>query len=481
MLDTHTTATITTTTTMPADLELDMLGQQPLLLRIYTQICHCYPLSDTSPASQARIVATLTAGLERLADAFPWVAGEVVNSAAAEDDTGVFCIRPLDLAPQLVVKDQTKDDGLTWAALEAAGFPMHMLDEGNFAPVATYTMDPVSRVFAVQATFIPGGLILVFAGQHGALDMVGLGNVISWLSRACVGGTFSKEELEAANRSRHDTIPLLSEEEVAGLKPDILASQIMKKQESQPAESSQEQPPPPPTLTWATFTFTPSTLAALKASATSTLPQGAAGSQGFITTDDALTALIWSAATRARLPRLTSTSPPTTISSFARAVNIRPYFNLPHAYAGLFQNMTYHKVPIDTLASPSGLGAVAGNLRAALDPETTDITLRTRALATFMKNTKDKAVVSFTADMDLSAGFMLSSWARVDSYELDFGLGLGKPASVRRPQFTPVESLGYLLPRAGNGDMSIAICLREEDMAALRKDEEWVKYACYIG
>ncbi|KAH7362438.1 putative trichothecene 3-O-acetyltransferase [Plectosphaerella cucumerina] len=478
MLDTQTTATTTTTTTttMPADLELDMLGQQPLLLRIYTQICHCYPLPDTSPASQARIVATLTAGLERLADAFPWVAGEVV------DDSGVFCIRPLDRAPKLVVKDQTNDDGLTWAALEAAGFPMHMLDEGDFAPVATYTMDSVSRVFAVQATFIPGGLILVFAGHHGALDMVGLGNVISWLSRACAGGTFAKEELEAANRSRHDTIPLLSEEEVAGLKPDILASQIMKKQDSQPAaEASQEQPPPPPTLTWATFTFTPSALSALKASATSTLPSGAAGSQGFITTDDALTALIWSATTRVRLPRLTSTTPPTTISSFARAVNIRPYFNIPHAYAGLFQNMTYHKVPIDTLASPSGLGAVAGNLRAALDPKTTDITLRTRALATFMKNTKDKTAVSFTADMNLSAGFMLSSWARVDSYELDFGLGLGKPASVRRPQFTPVESLGYLLPRAGNGDMSIAICLREEDMAALRKDEEWMKYASYVG
>ncbi|KAH6686620.1 transferase family-domain-containing protein [Plectosphaerella plurivora] len=467
-------------------MELDMLGQQPGLLQIYTQIAHCYPLPDTSPTSQARIISTLTTGLERLADAFPWTAGQVVKSNASPDNSGSFHIRPLDRAPKLVAKDLTGDDadGLTWAALEAADFPMRMLDENVVAPVGTFHPDPVSRVFMVQATFISGGLILVFVGQHGALDMVGLGNLISWLSRACAGGSFTKEELEAGNHSRHNNIPLLSDEEVAALKPDFLASQIMKKQEDPvlPTEpSSQAQPPAPPALTWATFTFTPSALSALKASATATLPPGAAGSQGFITTDDALTALIWSAVTRVRLPRLASTTPPTTTSSFARAVNIRPYFGLPYEYAGLFQNMTYHTIPVDTLASPSGLGTVAGNFRAALDPKTTDIALRTRALATFMKNTKDKGVISFTADMDLATDIMLSSWARIDSYELEFGLGLGKPVSVRRPKFIHVESLGYLLPRARNGDMSVAICLREEEMKALQEDEEWVRYARYVG
>ena len=54
---------------------------------------------------------------------------------------------------------------------------------------------------------------------------------------------------------------------------------------------------------------------------------------------------------------------------------------------------------------------------------------------------------------------MLSSWAKLDCYELDFNLGLGKPDSVRRPQFAPVESLIYLMPKTLDGEIVVGICL----------------------
>jgi trichothecene 3-O-acetyltransferase len=57
-------------------------------------------------------------------------------------------------------------------------------------------------------------------------------------------------------------------------------------------------------------------------------------------------------------------------------------------------------------------------------------------------------------------------------------LGLGKPEAVRRPQFEPVESL---MPRTLDGEIAVAICLRDKDMERLRAGEEFAKYGMYIG
>ena len=76
---------------------------------------------------------------------------------------------------------------------------------------------------------------------------------------------------------------------------------------------------------------------------------------------------------------------------------------------------------------------------------------------------------------------MLSSWAKLDCYKLDFNLGLGKPVSVRRPQFVPVESLIYLMPKRLDGEIAVGICLTCEDMEGLRADEEFAKHGRYIG
>jgi hypothetical protein len=57
---------------------------------------------------------------------------------------------------------------------------------------------------------------------------------------------------------------------------------------------------------------------------------------------------------------------------------------------------------------------------------------------------------------------MLSSWAKVNCYELDFNLGLGTPECVRRPRFLRVEALMYLLPKALDGEIALVVCLRGE-------------------
>ena len=142
--------------------------------------------------------------------------------------------------------------------------------------------------------------------------------------------------------------------------------------------------------------------------------------------------------------------------------------------------MTYHTYTLQKLVEEP-LGGVASQLRSALDPKTSNLGYSTRALATFLNRTPDKSIISFTATLDLSADIMFSSWAKLDCYELDFNLGLGQPEAIRRPQFGPVESLIYLMPRTLDGVIAVAICLRDEDMERLRADEEFAKYGRHVG
>jgi hypothetical protein len=88
---------------------------------------------------------------------------------------------------------------------------------------------------------------------------------------------------------------------------------------------------------------------------------------------------------------------------------------------------------------------------------------------------------SATAGFDTSVDLVLSSWAKLKGYGLDFNLGLGMPLAVRRPLFQPVQGLAFLMPKTLHGDIEAAICLRDEDMERLREDVEFGKYGTYIG
>lgn len=454
---------------------LDVLGQQPSL-DIYTQICLCFPVADatTYPA----IIKTLTNGLERLSASFPWVAGQVVNEGSGKGNTGMFKIKPLGKSPHMLVKDLGHDPSIpTMDALRQANFPFRMLDESIIAPRNTLpgsSGEPASElkpVFLLQANFITGGLLLTFVGQHNTMDMTGQGQIIHLLSKACHNEQFTSDELSIGNHARSNTIPLLDSSYRQGSE---LNYQLLKPPPSLPVSNSTEEHPGtlnPPNCTWAYFTFSSTSLTSLKSLATKNLTL----TSGYISTDDVLSAFIWQSIIRARLPRLQSTAE----STFARAVDVRRYVGIPQTYPGLMQNMTYHKYKIQKLVEEP-LGGVASELRSAVDPKTSNLGYHTRALATFLSRSPDKNIISFTATLDLSADIMLSSWAKVNCYELDFNLGLGKPEAVRRPQFVPVESLIYFMPKRLDGEIAVGICLRDEDMERLRTDDEFVKYGTYI-
>lgn len=426
--------------------------------------------------AQSTIVSILESGLRRLTASFPWVAGQVVVEGNCAGNSGVFKIKELQQIPYLAVKDLRMDTSApTMMELREANFPMRMLNESVIAPRSTFPAadaasgrDHGSPVFLVQANFIIGGLVLTFLGQHQTMDIRGQGQIMHLLSKACHDEAFTDDELFSGNLQRQNLIPVLDNYERGPELARHLAATA-----PGPSHNGLDKDEKEPTqILWDSFTFHPTSLATLKSLAVKTLPSDSS----YVSTDDALSAFIWQSIMRARADRL----PPNRDTTFARAVDVRSYVNVPAAYTGIVQNMTYATSTVQELVALP-LGEIASRLRTALEPNTTILPFHTRALATYLHSQADKSHVSPASSLDFSVDVIVSSWVKTNSYDLDFNLGLGKPEAVRRPLFTPLQSFVYFMPRKGDGEISIAVCLEKEDMERLRADKKFTTYARHDG
>lgn len=453
------------TTDKDDGIRLDILGQQ--ILPIYTQICFIFSVANAS--SYLHLLETLEAGLGRLHAAFPWLAGRIVNEGASASNTGLFKIRALGAQPRLVVKDIREDTSSpSMESLRQADFPINELDENIFAPrktkidVTNSLSESSPEVLLLQATLINGGLILTFLGHHQAMDGLGQDHVINLFSKACRNEKLTSEERLVGNLSPGNAIPLL---DASCKPPSNLDHQIMKT-----SSSSSEPDEGFPVCNWAYFSFTKSSLDALKASAAQS------STSGFVSTDDALTAFVWRSVSSARIARLN----PATPSTLARAVDVRNLLGISPMHPAFLQNMTYNSRTLRELMDLP-LGALASELRSRVDPGTSTLVHDTRSLATLLANSQDKSRISLAACMNWTSDIFFSSWAKMKSYEYDFGPSLGVPEAVRRTKSHTTEGLMYLMPKAPDGEIGLVMCLSEEDMGELKRSEEFLNLAKYVG
>ncbi|KAI1280269.1 putative trichothecene 3-O-acetyltransferase [Xylaria sp. FL0933] len=441
---------------------IDVFGQR--IIPVFTQISFCFDLPDGDHLED--ILTTLKQGSERLAKHFPWLAGQVVCENATDTSTGYFKIKPLKAAPRVWIKDLRDDLSMpSWEVLKSANFPMRSLSENIVAPRQTIDEpnESVAEVFQLQATIFRGGLILTFLGHHQAMDGTCQAQIIHWFSKCCRDEGFTPEQLRIGNFAPEDSVDLLGDSWTPGPELDY---NIIKQDSSQPGPGRFQGEISMEAGSWSHYNFSASSLERLKSRATETLPQGAS----YITTDDALTAFVWQSIARARFPRFGHS----TNMVCARAVDLRRYLGIPEMHPGCVQNMTYHPLNI-VEAAGSPLGILAADLRAALDPRTSNLTYHVRSLTTLISRTLDKKTISFLAGHDPSRDVMLSSWANQNSYQLDFGLELGNPRAMRRPLFDSLPGLAYILPRTLEGHVGVVICLSLDDTQRLREDRDFMK------
>lgn len=439
---------------------LDVLGQTPRLNGLYTQLCFTFPLDTSDPASTRTVESFLQKGLERLTQNVAWVGGRVVKSHAGHRE-----IQVSGSTPSLTLK-LLETELPTYEHMRRAGFPFSMLDEKAIAPRPTLPglNENDTPVFMLQANFVQGGVLLVVNAQHNCMDLRGQAQLIELFAQACRGKDFSPAQLEVANMTEYRLTP------PSGASPTVQGSIHSDRRDRSPQQGHNLQDHE--RSRWSYFAFSAANLRRLKNLAT------ADKFCDFISTDDALSALLWQASLRCRKVRLSSTD---VVSTFERQVDARKHVGAPHAYMGNMVFKSSMKLRVADVDDMS-LGQVASHLRQALFPEPT-IEHQMRVAAEKAQAAMDNAaqIQAPTRQSLPLTDFRLSSWAQEKCCDVNFGGRLGVPEAVRRPSFEAWEGLSYFLPRTRSGDIFVAVCLNDGDLGMLREDKEFCSFGAFVG
>jgi hypothetical protein len=447
------------------DIPLEIFGQNDVL-SIQTPFVYIFPCDEPNP-DISKFTDTIHAGLVGLTKAFPWIAGKIVNTGRTETSSGVFKITSHTSIPNFVVKDWRNDSNApTMAALVDSEVPCSMLKEKFFAPITVLPSGDEDRspLLQLQLSIITGGVVLSVMANHQAMDGTAQDQICYLLDKACNGIPYTDEEIRIGNLEREGIVDIFDDDWQPPLKSMYRAKPTSKKneQEHQPQEDKVEHH-------WISVLFSPSSLSTLKSTISHDFKSG------FVSTDDALTALIWQSLAKARLGRF----PPSTTTTIGRSVNPRKYIGIPATYPGYISNNAYSTHTLLDLAN-SPLASIAAELRSKV-ANISEIRDTTKEFATLLHRASDKNEVNINATLDLDVDVIFSSWANMRGYQFDFGLGLGKPTYFRRMDHLGVPSLGFLLPKRPDGENILSICLRTDDIEALRSDPVFAAYGRFLN
>lgn len=389
-------------------------------------------------------------GFKRLTAHFPWIGGETCVK------NGVIGVNYKGKPPKLVIKDLTHSHDLpSLHALENVDFPAKYFDEKLLCSRMTIPgtqgekLDGTEPVFMAQMTFIKGGLLLSFIGEHAGMDAVGQCTMMDLLSQICNQNTLTDRQMRFGDISNSE-VPIYDS-----------SHHIDARTEDRKIDFNEDINAP---ASWEYFNFPVDTLKELKNETMKDIHSG------YVSTDDCMCALICKAIDRARLRRLK----PTRIHKFARALNTRKYMNLDEHQTGVCLNMSVNNLSIGEVVEKP-VAELASQIRQKiLDPQ--QIQRSTKELATLVSRAEDKTKIMMSGPIDPAVDIQISSWTNLNCYDLDFNLGLGKPVAVRRPTFIPCTGLIYFLPKRGDGQINVAMSLRNDDLAQLKSDKELLQY-----
>ena len=448
--------------------ELAILDQLPFM-NFYSQMIACFPLAATTDKSE--IIADLENGLRTLIRVFPFLNKQVVLEQDAEStvtSSGTYKLAPRHNDNELLLRvNQLTGRFPSYEQINKSRAPASMLDGSVLAPMKsipdTCDLSTPQPVLVIQANFITGGLLLCFAAKHNNLDGNSLGQLIWHFATACRGEDISDADTKAGNLARPNLFPPLRSGE-----PSQDHSNIHKKWNPSPPDTDERVSAP-----WAYFGFSAAKLAQLKMEA-SKKPSEVSGSS-WVSTNDALSALIWRAIVTARSPRLKQES----TSSLSRAVNARKFVRpaVPGGYMGVCVTGAFSGLSLRNLVQKLHISDIALLLRQEVN-EIDDH--RLRSFVSLLHSEPDKRNITFNVSSP-DADVLISSWASLPIYPSDFGVHLGKPEFVRRPTFGPFDGLVYIMPQNLAGDIDVAVSLKDDDLERLKVDPVWRTYAHLIG
>ncbi|KAE8448462.1 hypothetical protein EG329_009527 [Mollisiaceae sp. DMI_Dod_QoI] len=414
------------------------------------------------------IANTLREGLAKSISALPILGGSVGLMRGAAQKGTLAIQAPFFSADDILsVKDVRSN--YDFADTKARHFPPDAVDGELFA--AEVKANP-SRVLLAQANIIRGGVVLVFAIHHCVVDETGIFNVVKLWSTFCSGdddsGLVKREWIDRAPLMKGEGMGRLADHPEYNLLPEEKSATHETKASEYISKTSD-------TSSSAIFFFSDDSLGRLKAAA----GKGADGN--WISTNNALCALIWGRVTNARR---TVGMGDAKYSMFNMIVNGRRRMDPPVSdeYMGnvVFVSKAAHS--LDALTSTSSLPDIASMIRkSVLEVDNKAIKDKIKAVS----SVEDIGRLAPGGYNSFQRNVGCTSWANQAYYSLNWGKVLGGKCERVRWRKTISDGIFVIFPRitsevgleAGGSGLEVYLGLQHEHLECLRKDEVFNQYA----
>ncbi|KAL0932082.1 enoyl- hydratase isomerase family [Colletotrichum truncatum] len=363
---------------------------------------------------------------------------------------------------------------MTYAELKSKAFPMSSFNADTFMRRSVWPY-PGERlpVSLPQANFIQGGLILSWCFYH----MFGDGKTFLIWTKIWAEECRRAQGLEVANPFNLSEALLKDRQRV--MSPSGENKGQIEDHPEYTVLPFTPQGMPPNMLSenhrGQVFYFSPESLARLKAEAS---PQNATvpTKQTWISTNDALAALLWRTVMAVQSPLETLEGDP--VSVFNIAVDGRQRTDPPvHPDTmGCFLGYVAASAPIRKIIGSANLADLAIMVREALlraDNQFVD------DVTTLIDSLEDINRILPTALLDVPGNnCILTSWVSFSLYDVQWGSVLGNSIeAVRSPHVGFINGLQTILPILPNGGMEILVGVEENCLDRLMHEPLWMKFA----
>jgi len=461
------------------EMELSPLDQ------MYGSVYSCRILAfEGLPTDIQDTTSVLLKALQATVNDVPFLAG----SAVAASDVGRTDNR-ISIVPgkaRLVVNDLTST--VSFAAMKAKGFPSSEFAWTTYLPlpqIAPPLPGTPPDVFMIQANLVDGGLFLAYSYHHIIADGTSMTELTRLFASHCAA--ISDGEGHATAPSRLASKLNLNRADIVQIPADVDPDACLQYYKDYSDLSSHLGSLKPRTdMVNAQFHLSPASAAKLKAAASSSSPASTPNtntSTSWISTSDALNALIWRAIVRARLSA--SIIQPNDPFPYSNAVDFRSQLPAPLS-PGWIGNafILISTAPISAseviLPGPSGLAAAAHAIRTSVQSVNANLvgsllhrTIKAPNPQLFMP----KAIVGMA-----TTNVLCSSQRAYVHADMAWGKrAFGTYEGIIAPSGSPVDGMVLIMPPLRDGGWEVTVSLTEGCMEVLRGDEEFGMYMKEVG
>ncbi|KAK6063595.1 transferase [Seiridium cupressi] len=424
----------------------------------------CFSLPKN--ADKEQIVDQIHVALHHTVQRVPFLAGSVVpNSEEEGDRPWLRTISPTGYA-YLDVKDLS--DHISYDNLAKSNFDQKLFDADQLCslPQVIYIQQGPVDVCRFRVNFIQGGVILVIQILHTVVDGNGVTECLSIFAdkfRKAQAGHIGHPLETAKETYVSDRTGLVSGQDRVGAienHPAFTTSAFAHGNIKGVEHACR------------TFRIGREALRDLKKAASPEFPRH---SDDWISTGDALAALIWRSILVAR--HRAGVLPADAVASFGQPVDCRRLLGLPKPYFGNAFYIMRTDMQFDTLRSPhAGLRTAASILRADVKGVTAD---RIRDLVALMERIRleSHTRLSFQEDLGTSA-IVYTSHLKFNIYDMDFGPAFddGRVKAFRHPERGTIVGAVIVMPLCPDGSCEFTITESVETLKCLEADAVWTRY-----